>query len=315
VEVVRDRRPGAWPQGEAGLAYRDDAALHPVADELDGEEGIARRPGVHGGRQVVGQPEDLTGESGPVLGRQRRHLEGRGARQRQQRAQGLRLGGALGESLVPHGQQEQHGEGSLLPALHQVACEIEGLGPPLHVVEQDHHGPLAGQELDVALQEGEALRGRLRRAAGSHEVRQAGPFRRVGHLAAAQQGLRAVEDLQPRQAGAAQMAAHHPWQSILGSRVGAVVGPQHDGAANLVGPLGEPLGEVCLAVARHAAQHDEARLALGVHPGERPPELGPLHPPAEEGDRAQAIEAEPRADQLEGRFARDGVLPCRRQGR
>ena len=106
------------------------------------------------------------------------------------------------------------------------------------------------------------------------------------------------------------------WRAIIRGRpsagpgIGAMRGAQHGGAADLVRPLRDPLGQPGLAVAGRAAQHARAcDAALGVDLGERLPERVRSAAAAHEGDRAQTVEAEPGAHELHGRLPGDRVLP------
>ena len=336
-DVGGDVRRRALAQHEPVAGRGQDPPIHPVAHELHREHRVACGARSHLLGEGAAEPQEVLDEA-PVLG------VGQGRDREVHRAVGEQPADLLADrrlrrqGLVAHRRDQQdRARLDLLPA-QQVLGEGEGLGPPLHVVDEQEQGPLRRLVLEQPTDDHEPL-GRSPQAhggpgllegvdgshelggqdralpgpgsapAGRHQLRQRLPLPGVGDPAAAQQGLDARADRGARHAVAPQEAGDRGSEPLAGAGHRAVVAAQDRGRAGLVGPTAEPLREPRLSLARAPVQDHDPGPALRVHAPERRPEQVALGHASHQRDAAQAPQTEPCTHQVERALRRLGGAP------
>jgi hypothetical protein len=207
----------------------------------------------------------------------------------------------------------------------QVRREVQRGQTPLDVVQPENHRPLGGLLLQQASQqivaflraaEPDAAGALLALARGGREqLDHAGGLVRILDAQVRKFGFAAVQGLAAGEPQAAQVAAQHGSDAVRGAGRGAMDRAQDGRRARLMGPHAQPLGQAALAVTRGAAQHDAARLAVGVDLPERGPQRVTLLGAAHERDRPDAVEPQAHVQQAHGVRGALAASPVHGHGR
>ena len=312
VDVVRDQPRFALGELEPRASGRQNPALDPVAHEVHGEQGVPGRAPRDLGGEGTGQVEEPLDQLLAILAGQGPdgHPLRAGVPQRALDEVGGR-GGFDREDQGVRAQGGHHQDRRRLHALpvEQVHGELDGVVPPLDVVQEQDHGQARGLPLqdpaheDVSLSGGGerdsgGAGGSLVLGSGGHQLGEGAHLVQLVDPVPRQQSGDAIRRLHAVQACRPQGALDHRGEPVAGAGDVGVGRLEDRHRPQLVRALSDPLHQPALAQSGAALEQDHAGGPVPTGLSQGPPDLVALGLPPDEGHGAQPVQRQPGAHEV-----------------
>jgi hypothetical protein len=283
-------RPGRPPpEPESPVVRREQSAVDPIGDELDGHLRVPAGPGDQLCGQLLRESEQRADEQRTFEVRQRAERDPPRARSREQAPELRGSGPRDDEGLVPRGAEDENPARGEELRVEQVACQLDRLRRGRQVIEPENDGALRRKTLEDPPEERGTVHrpGQLDFVGG--RAGEPGSQRLGRHDAGAFEARMHVGESEAEEPEMAHQHRREGWP-----RPGLVREPcgERGGRAEFVRPLGEPGAQPrCADTGRTGHQH-QASPPLGADRSQLRPQDIPLGLPPDERHRTQSEQAE-----------------------